>query len=61
MLTQKLTVLAAGLFSPMTDLKAYYLLIVGSWMNLLLVAWPLGWIAYFLKWGSMPIFLLVRL
>ena len=50
----------AGLFSPKTDLKAYYLLVVGSWMNLLLLAVPLGWIAYFLHWGSVPIFLLVQ-
>lgn len=43
----------------MTDLRAYYQLIIGSWMNLLLLAVPLGWVAYFLHWGSMAIFLLV--
>ena len=60
-LSQSLTrcYMSAGLISPMTDLRAYYQLVIGSWMNLLLLAVPLGWIAYFLHWGSMAIFLLV--
>ncbi len=30
-------------------------------MNLMLLAVPLGWVAYFLHWGSVPVFLLVYL
>ncbi|KAK9852807.1 hypothetical protein WJX84_009290 [Apatococcus fuscideae] len=47
-----------GIISPMTDFRAYYQLVIGSWMNVLLLAVPLGWVAYFLHWGSMAVFLL---
>ena len=35
--------LPAGMWSPVTDLQAYTGLILGSWLNILLFAIPLGW------------------
>ena len=31
------------MWSPVTDMQAYTGLIIGSWLNILLVAIPLGW------------------
>jgi hypothetical protein len=51
---------AAGWVSPRTDVAAIWRLFTGSWMSLLLLAVPFGWIAHFVHWGSVPVFVLVR-
>ena len=50
---------AAGMFAPLSDLRAISGLIFSSWMNVFLVSIPLGFCAYFLNWGAVPIFVLV--
>ena len=49
----------AGWIAPRTDAKAVARLFTSSWMNLLLLAVPFGWIAYFLHWNPIAIFVLV--
>ncbi len=34
-------------------------LFTSSWMNVLLLTIPFGWLAYFLQWNAMAIFVLV--
>lgn len=50
----------AGWVSPRSDAVAIWRLFTGSWMSLLLLAVPFGWIAHFVHWGSVPVFVLVR-
>lgn len=52
---------SAGIISPKTDAAALLRLVTSSWMSLFLVAVPLGFCAQFLGWGSIAIFVLVRL
>ena len=51
--------LCAGLIALRTDAKAVARLFTSSWMNLLLLCVPFGWLAYFLHWDSIAIFVLV--
>lgn len=49
---------APGVFAPRQDFKAIFGLIFGSWMNVLLICLPVGWLSGLLGWGSIPTFLL---
>jgi len=51
----------AGLIAPASDFKAIFGLIFGSWMNVMLVCAPAGWLSGLLGWGATPTFLLVPL
>ena len=51
----------AGFFSPLTDAKAITGLVLGSYMNVLLVTVPLGWAAAIFHWGPIANFLLVNI
>lgn len=49
---------APGVVSPLQDVKAIAGLFTSSWLNLLIVCVPLGWLAQLLHWGPYPIFIL---
>ena len=51
--------LHAGWIAPRSDAKAVFRLFTSSWMNVLLLTIPFGWLAYFLQWNAMAIFVLV--
>ena len=36
-------------------------LFTSSWMNIFLLAVPLGWLAYFLHWNAIAVFVLVSM
>ena len=47
-----MTSVPAGWISPRSDARAVARLFTSSWMNLFLLAVPLGWLAYFLHWNA---------
>jgi hypothetical protein len=47
-------------WSPGSDLRAILGLLMGSWLNLLLVLVPLGWLSHKLDWSPTATFVLVR-
>ncbi|KAK9829782.1 hypothetical protein WJX72_007883 [[Myrmecia] bisecta] len=49
---------APGVWSPRSDARAIGSLLLSSWLNLLCLAVPLGYIAHGLKWNAMAIFIL---
>ena len=49
----------AGLLAPLSDAKAIWGLLVSSYMNVFLISIPLGFLAHFLSWGAVPVFVLV--
>ena len=51
--------LHAGWIAPRSDAKAVLRLFTSSWMNLLLLTIPFGWLAFFLHWNAIAIFVLV--
>lgn len=51
--------LHAGWIAPRSDATAVLRLFTSSWMNLLLLAIPFGWLAFFLHWNAIAIFVLV--
>eukprot|EP00891_Asterochloris_glomerata_P005670 jgi/Astpho2/5670/e_gw1.00079.101.1_t len=46
------------MWSPITDLQAYTGLILGSWLNILLLAIPLGWAAHFAHFPAVATFVI---
>ena len=48
-------------WSPKSDLQALWGLLVSSWLNVLLVLVPLGYLSHMLEWNAVAIFSLVRL
>ena len=47
-------------WSPKTDAKAIWGLLTGSWLNVMLVLAPLGYIAHHQQWSATLVFCLVR-
>ena len=56
-----MTSVPAGWISPRSDARAVARLFTSSWMNLFLLAVPLGWLAYFLRWNAIAVFVLVSM
>ena len=50
-----------ALLSPAADLAGSWTMLKSSWLNVLIVAAPLGLVAEHLGWGASAVFLLVRL
>ena len=50
----------AGWVPGKTDAKALWGLLTGSWLNLLLIVVPIGWIVHFCHLNSVLVFILVR-
>ena len=48
----------AGWWSTQTDLIGARKLLLGSWLNVLLICLPLGWVSHFVKWSPYATFLL---
>ena len=47
-------------WSPKSDAKALWGLLISSWFNVCLVLVPLGWVSAKLQWNAVAIFSLVR-
>jgi hypothetical protein len=50
----------SSFWSPKTDAKAIFGMLTSSWINVLLVIAPLGYVADKLEWGAVSVFCLVR-
>lgn len=50
----------AGWVPGKTDAKALWGLLIGSWLNLLLIVVPIGWVVHFCHLNSVLVFVLVR-
>ena len=48
----------ADWFSPAGDAKAFKGLVLDSWLNILILATPIGWAAHFGHWNAYAIFIL---
>ena len=51
----------AGWIPGKTDAKALYGLLTSSWLNLMLLVVPVGWICHFCHVNSVVVFVTVRL
>ena len=50
----------AGWIPGKTDAKALWGLLTGSWLNLLLIVVPIGWVVHFCHLNAVLVFVLVR-
>jgi len=59
LLRHQLWLLFAGWIPGKTDAKALYGLLTSSWLNLMLLVVPVGWICHFCHVNSIVVFILV--